>query len=233
MTEEPSRASLREEALHRHQRNFRRVLDACAYPGTVVRLEVDARPQAHGAAPAALGEALFEAVSLLVDQATTFCVVDAAHAEATSFIAGETHARPCDAPDADFLVVTSRACSSVARRAVLGARAGDLLAPERGASVIVGCEYVRSFGQSLVRRSAPAGARSSKPPADLCRVEVRGPGVDGANRFVVDRVDWALARAERADEFPCGIDVLLVDRDGFAVMVPRTSALALADGKAA
>lgn len=54
-------------------------------------------------------------------------------------------------------------------------------------------------------------------------VEVRGPGVADVNRFAVDRVDWARARDARRDEFPCGIEIVLVDPAGRVVAVPRSS----------
>ena len=59
-------------------------------------------------------------------------------------------------------------------------------------------------------------------------VEVRGPGVRDVNRFFVDREDWAAARAARRDEFPCGIEIELVDGAGRVVAVPRSSAVTVA-----
>lgn len=58
-------------------------------------------------------------------------------------------------------------------------------------------------------------------------VALRGPGVERENRFAVDRVDWLHARAERGDEFPCGIEIVLVDPEGRVVAIPRSSSAAL------
>ena len=59
--------------------------------------------------------------------------------------------------------------------------------------------------------------------AGLHVFEVSGPGVADVNRFAVDRSAWAEARAARGDEFPCGIEILLVDAEGRAVAVPRSA----------
>ena len=54
-------------------------------------------------------------------------------------------------------------------------------------------------------------------------VALQGPGVERENRFAVDRVDWLRARDARGDEFPCGIEIVLVDPEGRIVAVPRSS----------
>lgn len=58
-----------------------------------------------------------------------------------------------------------------------------------------------------------------------------GPGVDGEETFMASDIAWALARAARADEYPCGIDVYLVDAKGRVVVVPRTTRIESIDGK--
>ena len=39
----------------------------------------------------------------------------------------------------------------------------------------------------------------------------------------VSQAEWAHARAERADEYPCGIEILLVDGEGNVAALPRTT----------
>ena len=63
---------------------------------------------------------------------------------------------------------------------------------------------------------------------------ITGPGVDGSAVIACDRGDVLRARVEREDEFPCGIDVVLVDGAGHVIAIPRSSAIecagALEDG---
>ena len=91
---------------------------------------------------------------------------------------------------------------------------GTLVSPEKGATVLVGCARLASADEA-------AGECGGEPALHV--VEVRGPGVADVNRFAVDRVDWARARDARRDEFPCGIEIVLVDPAGRVVAVPRSS----------
>ena len=181
--------------LHRAQRAFRSVLGAFARPGTVQSIEL---APGNPARPAALDAALEAATRLFVDQAVTFCVADSDTDATTAYLTSETHARRAPLRDADFVVVPARADAQTAREAVAEACRGTLTSPEKGATVLMG------------------GAR-------LAVVALQGPGVERENRFAVDRADWLRARDARGDEFPCGIEIVLVDPDGRVVAVPRSS----------
>ena len=198
---------IREDAeLHRAQRAFRSVLDAFARPGTVQSIEL---APGNPARPAALDAALEAATRLFVDQAVTFCVADS-----------ETHARRAPLRDADFVVVPARADAQTAREAVAEACRGTLASPEKGATVLMGCARLAEV---------PEGSQVAEPAVHV--VALRGPGVERENRFAVDRADWLRARDARGDEFPCGIEIVLVDPDGRVAAVPRSSRATLLDVK--
>lgn len=214
--------------LHRAQRTFRRVLDAFARPGTVQVLEP---ASANPARPAALDPALEEAVRLFVDQAVRFCVVDVESDAVAAYLMSETHAQRSTLVMAGFVVVPRRADAATEREAVAGAFGGTLVSPEKGATVIIGCARVAAIEAEAAGAdaAAPASARDvalspdAAEQAGLRVFEVSGPGVADVNRFAVDRSAWAEARAARGDEFPCGIEILLVDAEGRAVAVPRSA----------
>lgn len=214
--------------LHRAQRTFRRVLDAFARPGTVQVLEP---ASANPARPAALDPVLEEAVRLFVDQAVRFCAVDVESDAVAAYLTSETHAQRSTLVMAGFVVVPRRADAATEREAVAGAFGGTLVSPEKGATVIIGCARVAAIEAEAAGAdaAAPASARDvalspdAAEQAGLRVFEVSGPGVADANRFAVDRSAWAEARAARGDEFPCGIEILLVDAEGRAVAVPRSA----------
>lgn len=209
--------------LHRAQRTFRRVLDAFARPGTVQVLEP---ASANPARPAALDPALEEAVRLFVDQAVRFCVVDVESDAVAAYLTSETHAQRSTLVMAGFVVVPRRADAATEREAVAGAFGGTLVSPEKGATVIVGCARVAAIeaeGADAASACDVALSPDAAEQAGLHVFEVSGPGVADVNRFAVDRSAWAEARAARGDEFPCGIEILLVDAEGRAVAVPRSA----------
>ena len=202
--------TIREDAdLHRAQRAFRCVLDAFAHPGTVHQL-VPA-PE-NPASPVALDASLELVVRLFVDQAVTFCVADSESDAVAAYLTSETHARRVSLRDADFVVVPARADAQTVYEAVAEACRGTLVSPEKGATVLVGCARLAD---------APESGEVSQPAVHV--VALQGPGVERENRFAVDRVDWLRARDARGDEFPCGIEIVLVDPEGRIVAVPRSS----------
>lgn len=209
--------------LHRAQRTFRRVLDAFARPGTVQVLEP---ASANPARPAALDPALEEAVRLFVDQAVRFCVVDVESDAVAAYLTSETHAQRSTLVMAGFVVVPRRADAATEQEAVAGSFGGTLVSPEKGATVIVGCARVAAIeaeGADAASACDVALSPDAAEQAGLHVFEVSGPGVADVNRFAVDRSAWAEARAARGDEFPCGIEILLVDAEGRAVAVPRSA----------
>lgn len=201
---------IREDAeLHRAQRAFRTVLDAFAHPGTVHEMVPGSENPTR---PASLDASLELLARLFVDQAVTFSVADTEADAAACYLTSETHARRVALRDADFVVVPARADVQTACEAVAEACRGTLLSPEKGATVLMGCARLADV---------PEDGSVTEPAVHV--VALRGPGVEDVNRFAVDRADWVRAREARGDEFPCGIEIVLVDPAGHIVAVPRSS----------
>ena len=114
--------------------------------------------------------------------------------------------------DADFVVVPARADAQTASEAVAEACRGTLVSPEKGATLLMGCARLADV---------PESGEVTEPAVHV--VALQGPGVEHENRFAVDRVDWLRARDARGDEFPCGIEIVLVDPEGRIAAVPRSS----------
>lgn len=186
---------------HVAQRAFRQVLEAFARPGTIG--QIDAFPKSGETTPV-LG--CFEtAVRLFVDQAVTFCAVGAASHDVSCWLTVQTHAKQAQAQEADFVLVPV-ASDAVHAEAIAQAKPGTLEEPEKGATVVLLVDSI-----------------SAVPAKGLTCLDLSGPGIEKTAELYVSQAEWAHARAERADEYPCGIEVLLVDDDGNVAALPRTT----------
>lgn len=188
--------------IHRMQRAFRAVMNAFAQPGTIVDLCDDAIDATGEREP------LMTLVRLFVDQAVTFYCCDDDLADRIAF---ETKARRSACSEALFVVAPGTV--SAANAGVADACAGTLVSPEKGATVFIECARV-----------------SATPDEGLTGFEVSGPGVKDVNRFWTDSDEWACVREGRRDEYPLGVEMILVDDGGRLAVVPRSSFVTRMEG---
>lgn len=189
------------------QRAFRQVMDAFARPGTLHGLPVDA----VSCASCGLGASLDTLARLFIDQATTFALCGDEGARRA--LATETRSVAVDLDRAAFIVVPREAGDEAMRTAIGQACRGTLVSPEKGATVLCAC-----------------GRLSDCPEEGLYGFAVTGPGVKGVNRFYADTDAWARARMARADEYPCGIELVVADEAGRIVAIPRSSTVVIEEG---
>ena len=188
---------------HVAQRAFRQVLDAFARPGTVG--QVDAFPESGEIAPV---PGCFEtAIRLFVDQAVSFCVVGSESQDIACWLTMQTHAKQAHAHEADF-VLAPVASDALHVEAIAQAKPGTLEEPEKGATVVLLVDSI-----------------SAAPAKGLTCFELSGPGIEKTAELYVSQAEWARARAERSDEYPCGIEILLVDGEGNVAALPRTTCI--------
>ena len=201
--------------IHRIQRSFRAVMEAMARPGRPAMMPLAAGVQKRYPG---IRKPLATLIDMLVDQATTFSIANGCDEALADAVSAETHARRVLPDQSAFVIVPEDADAPCDEMAVAHAMAGSLIAPETGATVLIGC------GRIALRDD---GAESPDGNANMHWVSVEGPGVKESHVFGVDRIDWAWARNRREDEFPCGIDIVLADEQGAVVAVPRTSFVSL------
>ena len=189
---------------HLMQQAFRQVLNSFARPGTVGQIvaypKSDEDPK--------MSPYFETAVRLFVDQVTTFSVEGPGAEGMSRWIKMQTHASQADTGQADFVLVPCED-DEVQCEALLKAKEGALAEPEQGASVLLLC-----------------GRVADGPAAGLHCLELEGPGIESMARLYVDQVAWTRARRLRGDEYPCGIEILLVDREGNVAALPRTTRIA-------
>lgn len=200
---------------HVLQRAFRNIMNALARPG---RLGVVEALRTGDKEENPLPVYFEVVVKTLVDQAVTFAVSGSKEMQAIQWVTLNTHSHPTELEQADFILIPDVAHSFACRDAILKAFEGTLIAPEKGATVIVNCGLLA--GDSIP--GAADGLGALDPNEKAYRVVVSGPGIKETHTFFVDRNDWIEARRDRGDEYPCGIDLILVDVEGHVVGIPRT-----------
>jgi alpha-D-ribose 1-methylphosphonate 5-triphosphate synthase subunit PhnH len=91
-----------------------------------------------------------------------------------------------------------------AAEAIASARAGTLVDPHLGATVVMEVPFLEEGGTLLLS----------------------GPGIESAARLAVgpDRC-WVEARAAKNAEFPLGVDLILVDSRFALAALPRTTVI--------
>jgi alpha-D-ribose 1-methylphosphonate 5-triphosphate synthase subunit PhnH len=181
------------------QNVYRRMLDAIARPGKVAAL-----PRLDICPPPGLSAYASGLAFTLLDAETTFAVLPANEAW-QDYLAVNTGARTAAPADAEFIILAGDEYGPQ----ITAARRGDLLAPERGATIF-----------------ALVGAIDTATGGDL-RLTLAGPGVDGRKTVFVTGL--SVANLENIlslnQEYPLGVDCFLTDRHGRLVAMPRSTAV--------
>ena len=197
------------------QRAFRTMMNALARPGLLGDIEPLVRTNEVEEVP--LPPCFEMTVRTLVDQAVSFAVSGSKEQQATRWVSLQTHSHPTTLEKANFVLVPDVANSALCRDGILRAFEGTLVEPELGATILLACG-------AIAGNRIPGDELGPVEPGDKTyRFEVKGPGVQETHVFYADRIDWYEARNERADEYPCGIDIFLVDEEGHIVGIPRTT----------
>jgi alpha-D-ribose 1-methylphosphonate 5-triphosphate synthase subunit PhnH len=185
------------------QMTFRVLLDAMARPGTVRQLPVAARG-------APVNPWLAAVLVTLLDHEVTLAVEPFAGSDALErFVRQRTSAGPAPAERADFVVAS---CEALDPGLPLRLDQGSLAFPNDSATLVV---LVPTLDQS---------------EATGLRLALAGPGVPAGHELRVGGLPAPFFEArDLATEYPCGIDLILVDPAGRVAAIPRSTAIEVAE----
>ena len=201
------------------QQAFRALLDAMARPGEVAELPAATATAEADARAAGLFSATVTVADVLLDAATSVAVAGERGSDAERVLSRRAHVLSAAADDAPYAILPLDVDGAEACAFVSCLTSGTLVDPHLGATCVVECGTLLGTDAAGARTGSVSGAQH----AGLW--ELSGPGIKDTARFACDRGEALQARIERADEFPCGIDLVLVDRASHVVAVPRSSAL--------
>jgi alpha-D-ribose 1-methylphosphonate 5-triphosphate synthase subunit PhnH len=201
----------RTEELLVTQRAFREVMDALARPGQL--RSVPPMPRSTLANPW-----LETLTQMLLDSSCTFCAAASDEAALAASLATRSSAVQVPVAQAHVAVITADASEASSTQVLCALSGGTDESPERGATAIIECAALGAL-------TAPPKDGGNARAAQASWFCVTGPGVSGEHSFCATQPWWYEARESRGDEFPCGIDVLLIDQSGSVVGLPRTAQL--------
>ena len=201
------------------QAAFRALLDAAARPGEISELPSAPEAALLDARDAGLFPATIACTDVLLDAATSVAAAGQSAQAIEKVLARRSHVARQDAERASFAVIPLSTAADCTSDFVNSLDGGTLLDPHRGATCLVECETLLGLDAAGSRAGSASGTR----PAIAW--ELAGPGIASVSAIRTDRADALQARIDRADEYPCGIDLFLVDRAGHVIAVPRSTAL--------
>jgi alpha-D-ribose 1-methylphosphonate 5-triphosphate synthase subunit PhnH len=175
---------------------FRKILEAMASPGSIVDLGREAGlldldiPFNKGILLVALA---------LVDGETSFCVASAEPEAQGRTISQLTYAKAAGLGESDFVFAVGE---GYAAEAIASAKAGTLVDPHLGATLVVEVSSLDEGGSLLLS----------------------GPGIQSTARLGIGlEPGWIAARSSKNIEYPLGVDLLFVDGLSRLAALPRTT----------
>lgn len=199
------------------QEAFRALLDAMARPGEIRDLPPVDRQGASDADASGLTEPALVVADVLIDAATGFSVAGSRAQEAERILSRRAHANAVPGPCAPYAFLPAFVRDAEAGSFVRELPNGTLADPQLGATLVVECATLLGTDGAGNRTGSASGTAASR-----CWT-LTGPGIKDTASITCDRTDVIEARIERADEFPCGIDLILVDGAGHVAALPRTT----------
>lgn len=178
---------------HSTQQAFRKVLEALSFPGKINLL--DECP--NDMSPLISQTALI--CMTLLDSEVSFYVTDD---NISKTVHAYTGSHSIDVSNADFIIISLPTSTDEILDRLNQAKIGDLVSPHKSATVILEVESLTSG----------------------FNYELNGPGIKGTVQLSCTVSPEVIKnRKDINAEYPLGIDIILIDRKGNVVGLPRTT----------
>ncbi len=200
------------DTVHDLQKAYRTILGCAAEPGSVAdasmiieKLDVDCP----------VNKAFLLIGLVLLDAETSCSIVPDSHGDALSFFSHMTYTKKAPPEEASFLFLPDDGSIDADTLAalVLHARRGTLVDPHLGATIVLETSRL-SWDKS---DGTPATPWILTGPGLRGNAALNLPADDGGRTHAVME-----ARTEACSEYPLGVDLILVDRQGWLAYIPRS-----------
>jgi alpha-D-ribose 1-methylphosphonate 5-triphosphate synthase subunit PhnH len=149
---------------------------------------------------------IFELLArILLDTEVSFCLIQEENAsQAAAYISRLSYSPIQDSTQADFLFIRAHVPDTLRAEAIIAARRGNLENPHLGATVIMECP---NLGQGEL-------------------YQISGPGIQEPHSCTLGlSLELVQARNTACQEFPLGVEMILIDPKGKVLVLPRTTQL--------
>lgn len=188
--------------VHDIQSVYRKVLNAMAKPGVIENLkkeadQVDIETNCY--------ENTFLMMMMLLDREVSFNVVSEKSVDVSSLISQMTYAKVKPIEEADYIFVLKDACDEQLDMVIRNAKIGDLVDPNKSATIIAEFKCLDS-GSSILN--------------------FKGPGIKNLREVRISgETKWIKERKIKNEEYPLGVDLIYVDEKNNVMCIPRTTSI--------
>ncbi|WP_209124179.1 phosphonate C-P lyase system protein PhnH [Alkalihalobacillus sp. BA299] len=193
------------DLVHGTQTIYRKLLDSMARPGKIQNIHSSIEMLNT---PYHFPRAL-EAIALtLVDQEVSFAINGDCSSDITQYLQWKTFGKAAPITEADFIFINKPKEEEELTRLMKSVKVGTLEDPHLSATIIVFVEkiFTDSFSSGMT-------------------LLLRGPGIAEEIKVCVDGFSqhWINERRKVNQEYPLGIDMVLVSETGEMLGIPRTT----------
>lgn len=187
------------DLVHDLQHIYRKLLNSMSRPGSIENINAIGQKVNM---QIDLDKNLTALLMALLDGEVSYCFVASADKSAESKINQLTYAVKTDIAQADYIILTNRATEQQMQIALSEAKIGTLRNPHESATVIIQVAQLSNDKQ----------------------LQLSGPGIKDTQELCIqDDRQWLVYRNEKVQEFPLGIDIIMIDNHGNIACLPRTT----------
>ena len=190
--------------VHDIQSIYRHLLDAMARPGKIVNIKHACRKTAP---PSSFSKTMAGLAFTLLDTEVHFFVDADEPLSAVEFLRKNTYSHFTSVDRADFLFIDRLLQTREIEELMRRVKKGTLQNPHQSATIFISVDELGK-GRGI-------------------RYVLKGPGIRSENELFVVGLDrkWISERKRVNDEYPMGVDIVLVTPQGDLVALPRTTSL--------
>ena len=187
------------DLVHDIQTVYRKVLNCMARPGTIENINEQSNRIDF---EINMLNSTVLIMQMLLDAEVGFKVISKNEEEVTKFINQLTYSIRKKTEEADYIFISKNADSSMVDEAFRNAKIGDLIYPNKSATIVFEVEDINNSQD----------------------FKLTGPGINvGTFIHIETNVNWIYEREKKNTEYPLGIDLIFVDGNSNIACIPRTT----------